>query len=137
MGRDCDWSEQLRVKPLAVRALVVATPPTHGPDPVAVHQPRIVELVDRISAQTMEVEPLSLGDMRHLLLSCAALDDGVNDLAFRRAQGIPLIALQLVHAWASSGSLRMVDCRYAVKGGTKTMFLPRCSPVGRAVVSPT
>lgn len=63
MGSDCDWSEQLRVKPLAVRTLVVATLSTDGPDPVAVHQPRIVELVDRISAQTMEVEPLSLGDM--------------------------------------------------------------------------
>ncbi len=114
-GRDFDWIEQLRTKPLPVRLLILATTPTRGPEAAAAQQPRILELVDKLGARTIEVEPLTAAEMRELLLTSAALDDGVVDLAFRRSRGIPLFALQLVHAWANGGSLHMQGGRYCVK----------------------
>ncbi|MCL2825408.1 MAG: hypothetical protein FWD57_15560, partial [Polyangiaceae bacterium] len=71
-------------------------------------------LVEKLKASSIELDPLSAAEMRQLLLSSAALDDGVVDLAFRRSKGIPLIALQLVHAWANGGSLFMSEGRYCM-----------------------
>jgi serine/threonine protein kinase/tetratricopeptide (TPR) repeat protein len=114
--RDFAWIEQLRERPLPIRVMLLATTPTRGPESSPVQQPRILDLVDRFGARTIEVEPFSASEMRELLLSSAALDEGVIDLAYRRSRGIPLFALQLVHAWANGGSLEMRSGRYHVKG---------------------
>ena len=115
-ARDFDWIETLRDQTLPVRVMFLATTPTHGPETMPVQQPRILDLVDRLGARTIDVEPLSSEEMSELLLSSAALDDSVLELAYRRSRGIPLFALQLVHAWANGGSLEMQNGRYGVKG---------------------
>ncbi len=115
-GRDFNWIEQLEKQPLPVRMLILATTPTRGPEAAVVQQPRILELVEKLGARCLEIEPLTALEMRDLLLSSAALDEGVINLAFRRSRGIPLFALQLIHAWANSGALRMRNGRYFAEG---------------------
>ncbi|PIE05717.1 MAG: hypothetical protein CSA75_03315, partial [Sorangium cellulosum] len=115
-ARDFDWIETLRTDPLAGRIMLLATTPTRGPDTLPVQQPRILNLIDRFSGHSIDIEPFNKSETRELLLSSAALDDAVLDLAFRRSRGIPLFALQLVHAWANGGALQMNHGRFGVKG---------------------
>lgn len=113
--RDFDWIDTLREDPLPIRILLLVTTPTYGPETIPIQQPRILELADRFGARIVDVEPLTQDEMKELLLSSAALDDAVLDLAYRRSRGIPLFALQLVHAWANAGALHMRNGRFGVK----------------------
>lgn len=110
--RDFDWIDQLRQQPLPARILLLATTPTGGLDTPASQQPRIVSLVESIRASCMDVQPLAETEMRQILLGAAAFGEDVLQLAVKRSRGIPLFALQLVHAWASGGAMMMVDGRF-------------------------
>ncbi|MFW5740805.1 MAG: protein kinase domain-containing protein, partial [Myxococcota bacterium] len=115
-NRDFDWIDTLRADPLPLRMLFLVTTPTRGPEAMPAQQPRIIELTDHFGARTIDVEPFNAEEMRELLLSSAALDDDVLGLAYRRSRGIPLFALQLVHAWANGGAFEMHNGRYTIKG---------------------
>ncbi|MCU0694129.1 MAG: hypothetical protein MUF54_22280 [Polyangiaceae bacterium] len=94
---------------------LLVTLPTRVPDTDPAQHASIYELADRFGGKTIEVEPLRDDEMSELLLSQAALDAEVVVAACRRSKGIPLFALQLVHAWANGGSLEMRGGRYCVK----------------------
>ena len=110
--RDFDWIVQLHAQPLPVRMLIVATTPTGGPDTPALQQPRILSLLDTFRAKSLDVPPLGEPDIRQMLLGAAAFGDDVLTLAAKRSRGIPLFALQLVHAWASAGAMTLRNGRY-------------------------
>ncbi|MCS6900074.1 MAG: tetratricopeptide repeat protein, partial [Polyangiaceae bacterium] len=62
----------------------------------------------------MELAPLTEEEMREMLRASINLSPEAENVALSRSEGNPLFALQLVHAWASSGRLQLVRGRYKV-----------------------
>jgi hypothetical protein len=62
----------------------------------------------------VDLAPLSESDMKEMLRASINLSPKGEDVVLARSEGNPLFALQLVHAWASSGRLQLVRGRYEV-----------------------
>lgn len=111
--RDFFWIDRLRTEAPRTRMLLVATMATDGPDPEPLQ--RVRQLAQRFGATELSIEPMNQAETAQLLTSSAMLGDDVVSTAFERSRGIPLFALQLLHAWANGGSLELREGRYHVK----------------------
>jgi tetratricopeptide (TPR) repeat protein len=113
--RERAWLERLKAETTGFRLLILATMMTEGAevDPQRVAEVR--ELAARFEATGLDVQPLGEPETGALLLSSLSLDPVAVKTAYSRSRGIPLFALQLVHAWANGGSLELRDGSYHVK----------------------
>jgi tetratricopeptide (TPR) repeat protein len=66
------------------------------------------------SGRVLELEPLGAEETEALLRSALPLHDDAVVRATEQSRGNPLFALQLLHAWAGGGYLRLADGRYRV-----------------------
>lgn len=114
-ARDVDWLERLANEHPNFRMLVVATMVTEGAEVDAARVARVRQVAQQLSAIELEVPPLGEQETGQLLLSSITLDETAVHTAVTRSRGIPLFALQLVHAWANGGSLEFHDGSYHVK----------------------
>jgi len=74
-----------------------------------------IEMLTRALPTTkIEIAPLAEAETREMLRSAINLSPEAEEVALARSQGNPLFALQLVHAWASSGRLQLIGGRYEV-----------------------
>jgi tetratricopeptide (TPR) repeat protein len=71
-------------------------------------------LARNLPTTRIELTPLTEEEMREMLRSSINLSPEAEDVVLSRSEGNPLFALQLVHAWASSGRLQLVRGRYEV-----------------------
>jgi tetratricopeptide (TPR) repeat protein len=67
-----------------------------------------------LSGQRIDLAPLTEAETRQLLRASIPLSPQAEEIALARSNGNPLFALQLVHAWSSSGRLQLVAGRYEV-----------------------
>ncbi len=97
-----------------VRCLLVATAREEAleADPVAAR--RMQRLADEWGADVMRLHPLADEETHVLLRATLPLHQDAIRAATRQSRGNPLFALQLVHAWAGGGYLRMEAGRYRV-----------------------
>jgi tetratricopeptide (TPR) repeat protein len=110
--RDLRWLTTLASETTALRVLVVAT--VVPEESTAAPTPQLVELLQQFDSTTMLLSPLSDVETSQLLLTTVPLDEQAMHTAFVRSKGVPLFALQLVHAWANSGALELRDGHYCV-----------------------
>ncbi len=113
--RDLVWLRRACEEPTGFRMLAIGTMVTDAPDHHSPSFVRILDIVRRYDPRVLDVPPLSESETNELLLSSALLDGQALDVAYRRSRGIPLFALQLVHAWANGGALELRNGRYGVK----------------------
>lgn len=74
-----------------------------------------LEMLNRSLPTTrVEIAPLTEKEMREMLQASINLSPEGEDVVLSRSEGNPLFALQLVHAWASSGQLQLIQGRYEV-----------------------
>jgi hypothetical protein len=66
------------------------------------------------SGRVMDLKPLAPGDTDDLLRATLPLHDDAVARASEQSRGNPLFALQLLHAWAGGGYLKMEDGQYRV-----------------------
>ena len=66
------------------------------------------------NGKVMELKPLAAEDTNELLRATLPLHDGAVARASEQSRGNPLFALQLLHAWAGGGYLKMEDGQYRV-----------------------
>jgi len=64
--------------------------------------------------RVMDLKPLAPGDTDDLLRATLPLHDDAVARASEQSRGNPLFALQLLHAWAGGGYLKMEDGQYRV-----------------------
>jgi tetratricopeptide (TPR) repeat protein len=64
--------------------------------------------------RVLELKPLAAEETESLLRSALPLHDDAVARATEQSRGNPLFALQLLHAWAGGGYLRLADGRYRV-----------------------
>ncbi|RYE92227.1 MAG: tetratricopeptide repeat protein, partial [Myxococcales bacterium] len=67
-----------------------------------------------LNVSRIDLAPLSSEETRDMLRAAINLSPEAETVVLARSQGNPLFALQLVHAWASSGRLQLVQGRYEV-----------------------
>lgn len=75
---------------------------------------RIELLLDDLGGERMEIEPLDVHETHALLRETLPLSDQAVGIAAKRAKGNPLFALQLLHAWALRGELKLQAGLYRV-----------------------
>lgn len=75
---------------------------------------RLEELVASYASKTIRLVPLGEDATRSLLRASLRLTPSAEDSVVARSKGNPLFALQLVHAWASGGFLKLSDEGYSV-----------------------
>jgi serine/threonine protein kinase/tetratricopeptide (TPR) repeat protein len=75
---------------------------------------RLDKLVAELDGERLVVPPLEAAHTHALLRETLPLDDAAVLEAAARSKGNPLFALQIVHAWAMGGTLRMREGRYVV-----------------------
>ncbi len=75
---------------------------------------RLESLAQGMPTTTLHVTPLEAEVTRELLAASLPLAPEAEAAAVQRSQGNPLYALQLVHAWASSGQLALDGDQYRV-----------------------
>ncbi len=78
---------------------------------------RLARLCVALTTVRLHVAPLDRDQVRHLLQSTLPLSPEAEAIAVERSHGNPLFALQLVHAWAGGGHLRLRDGLYTVDAG--------------------
>ncbi len=97
-----------------VRCLLVATAREEALEADAVAERRMRTLADEWNADIMRLNPLADEETHVLLRATLPLHTDAIRAATRQSRGNPLFALQLVHAWAGGGYLRMEAGRYRV-----------------------
>lgn len=112
--REIAWLERLKKETTGFRMLILATMVTEGAESDPVRVAAVRQLGEIFDASVLEVQPLGESDTSALLLSSISLDPEAVATAWGRSKGIPLFALQLVHAWANGGSLELKEGRYRV-----------------------
>lgn len=75
---------------------------------------RIDKLCRVVPTQRIAVLPLAAVDTERMLRATLPLSDATVKTVIARTQGNPLFALQLVHAWASGGHIKLRDGAYEV-----------------------
>ncbi len=113
--RDVDWLERLKQERPDIRILIVATMVTEGAELDPARVERVRQVSAALGATELEIVPMQEKETGELLLSSISLDQAAVETAATRSKGIPLFALQLVHAWANGGSLELRDGLYHVK----------------------
>ncbi len=98
-----------------LRILVVATVRSEAVAVDSAALTRLEMLRELYGGRVIELRPLTPEHTEELLLSSLPLEQNAIRRAAERARGNPLFALQLLHAWASSGRLTaLADGRYRV-----------------------
>ncbi|RYE89745.1 MAG: hypothetical protein EOO75_11310, partial [Myxococcales bacterium] len=75
---------------------------------------RLARLCAALTTVRLHIAPLDRDQTRRLLQSTLPLSPGAEEIAVDRSHGNPLFALQLVHAWAGGGHLRLQGGLYTV-----------------------
>lgn len=97
-----------------VRCLLVATAREEALEADAVAERRMRMLAEEWNADVMRLSPLADEETHVLLRATLPLHQDAIRAATRQSRGNPLFALQLVHAWAGGGYLKMEAGRYRV-----------------------
>jgi serine/threonine protein kinase len=94
--------------------LVIATARAESLEADPATADRLERLIQEVSGERLPVPPLEAAHTHALLRETLPLDDAAVLEAAARSKGNPLFALQIVHAWAMGGTLRMREGRYVV-----------------------